>query len=219
MAFNRVPPGVARKNSAPSACSAVTSSEHVNAYVVYKRRDETVDEIRYRPIGVIHSPFKEPKGTPIQPAAAEGIAGTVEVFPEYAEGLEDVEGFSHVILIYHFYLCRRASLKAQPFMDDRAHGVFAMRGPSRPKIPSASRSCAWSRSRGTCSTCRTWTSWTGLRCWTSSPTCRSLTCEKWRGRGGLRRTCTSLPRRRTTGGLQEELRDAVAFFNLAGRKD
>lgn len=61
-------------------------------------------EIRYKPIGVIHSPFKEPEGTPIQPAGAKGINGTVEIFPEYAEGLKDVEGFSHIILIYHFHI-------------------------------------------------------------------------------------------------------------------
>ena len=91
-----------------------------------------MNEIEYKPIGVIHSPFKEPKGTPIQPKGGEGIAGTVEVFPEYAEGLKDVDGFSHIILIYHFHLSKSASLLAKPYMDDQAHGVFAMRGPSRP---------------------------------------------------------------------------------------
>lgn len=91
-----------------------------------------MDEIKYKPIGVIHSPFKEPKGTPIQPAGAQGINGTVEIFPEYVEGLQDIEGFSHVILIYHFHLSKKSPLKVKPFMDDKAHGVFAMRGPSRP---------------------------------------------------------------------------------------
>ena len=89
-------------------------------------------QITYKPIGVIHSPFKEPKGTPIQPEGARGVDGTVEVFPEYAEGLKDVEGFSHIILIYHFHLSKGASLKAKPFMDREPRGVFAMRGPSRP---------------------------------------------------------------------------------------
>jgi len=89
-------------------------------------------EIKYKPIGVIHSPFKEPEGTPIQPAGAQGVSGTVEVFPEYVEGLKDIEGFSHVILIYHFHLSRGASLKMKPYMDNEEHGVFAMRGPSRP---------------------------------------------------------------------------------------
>ena len=89
-------------------------------------------EITYKPIGVIHSPFKEPKGTPIQPEGAKGIDGTVEVFPEYGEGLKDLEGFSHIILIYHFHLSKGASLTAKPFMDREPRGVFAMRGPSRP---------------------------------------------------------------------------------------
>lgn len=91
-----------------------------------------MDEIKYKPIGVIHSPFKKPKGTPIQPAAAKGVSGTVEVFPEYAEGLKDVEGFSHIILIYHFHLSSGSSLMAKPYMDSEKRGVFAMRGPSRP---------------------------------------------------------------------------------------
>ncbi|MEA3254018.1 MAG: tRNA (N6-threonylcarbamoyladenosine(37)-N6)-methyltransferase TrmO [Chloroflexota bacterium] len=91
-----------------------------------------MSEIKYQPIGVIHSPFKEPKGTPIQPAAAEGIDGVVEVFPEYADGLKDVEGFSHIILIYHFHLSGQSQLRVKPYMDGKTHGVFAMRGPSRP---------------------------------------------------------------------------------------
>ena len=91
-----------------------------------------MNEIKYKPIGVIHSPFKEPKGTPIQPAGAKDINGTVEVFPEYAGGLKDVEGFSHIILIYHFHLSKRASLKVKPYMDNEVRGIFAMRGPSRP---------------------------------------------------------------------------------------
>jgi len=88
--------------------------------------------IKYKPIGVIHSPFKEPEGTPIQPAGAKGTDGIVEIFPEYAEGLKDIEGFSHIILLYHFHLSKGATLLAKPFMDNETHGVFAMRGPSRP---------------------------------------------------------------------------------------
>ena len=96
------------------------------------RRDRIMTEIKYKPIGVVHSPHKEPKGTPIQPAAAKGIIATVEIFPEYVEGLKDLEGFSHVILIYHFHLSKRASLSVKPYLDTEPHGVFAMRGPSRP---------------------------------------------------------------------------------------
>ena len=91
-----------------------------------------MNEIKYKPIGVIHSPFKEPKGTPIQPAGAKGTKGIVEIFPEYAEGLKDIEGFSHIILLYHFHLSKESTLIARPYMDNETHGVFAMRGPSRP---------------------------------------------------------------------------------------
>jgi tRNA-Thr(GGU) m(6)t(6)A37 methyltransferase TsaA len=95
-------------------------------------KPKIMDGIRYKPIGVIHSPFKEPKGTPIQPAGAKGIRGTVEVFPEYAKGLKDVDGFSHLILLYHFHLSQGSSLEAKPYMDNQARGIFAMRSPNRP---------------------------------------------------------------------------------------
>jgi tRNA-Thr(GGU) m(6)t(6)A37 methyltransferase TsaA len=91
-----------------------------------------MDEIRYKPIGIVHSPFKEPGGTPIQPAGARDIEGTVEIEPEYVRGLEDIEGFSHIILIYHFNLSRRHPLKVRPYMDEKSHGVFATRASSRP---------------------------------------------------------------------------------------
>jgi tRNA-Thr(GGU) m(6)t(6)A37 methyltransferase TsaA len=91
-----------------------------------------MNEIRYKPIGIIHSPFKEPRGTPIQPASAKGIKGTVEIFPEYVNGLKDIEGFSHIILLYHFHLSKTVSLISKPFMDNTPHGIFAIRGPSRP---------------------------------------------------------------------------------------
>ena len=89
-------------------------------------------KIQYKPIGIIHSPFKEVKGTPIQPAGAEGIDGNVEVFPEYAQGLKDIEGFSHIILLYHFHLSGKPSLMVTPYMDSIPRGVFATRGPRRP---------------------------------------------------------------------------------------
>lgn len=89
-------------------------------------------KITYNPIGIIHSPFKDIKGMPIQPAGAKGIAGTIEIYPEFAEGLKDLEGFSHIILIYHFHLSKGYSLKVKPFLDDNLHGVFATRAPKRP---------------------------------------------------------------------------------------
>lgn len=91
-----------------------------------------MEELKYLQIGIIHSPFKEPEGTPIQPKAAQGIEGTVEIFKEFGEGLKDIDGFSHIILVYHFHLSKKPSLLVKPFMDDQIHGVFSTRAPNRP---------------------------------------------------------------------------------------
>jgi tRNA-Thr(GGU) m(6)t(6)A37 methyltransferase TsaA len=86
----------------------------------------------YRPIGVIHSPLKEAVGAPIQSVAARDVEGVVELFPQYAGGLRDIEGFSHIILIYNFHLSGKSSLIVRPYLDDETHGVFATRAPARP---------------------------------------------------------------------------------------
>lgn len=88
--------------------------------------------IEYRPIGVIRSPFTELEGMPIQPAGAAGVRGTVEVFPEYADGLKDLEGFSHIFLLYHFHASRGFKLRVTPFMDTEERGLFSTRAPKRP---------------------------------------------------------------------------------------
>ena len=91
-----------------------------------------MEKIRYRAIGTIRSPFEDPKGVPIQPEAAEGVEGTVEVFRECLEGLLHIEGFSHLMLIYHFHLSKSATLHVTPFLDNNIHGIFATRAPARP---------------------------------------------------------------------------------------
>jgi tRNA-Thr(GGU) m(6)t(6)A37 methyltransferase TsaA len=88
--------------------------------------------ITYQPIGVIHSPFTDLKEMPIQPASRRSATGTVEIFPQYAPALLDLDGFSHVILIYHLHKVTRTDLTVTPFMDDQPHGVFATRAPTRP---------------------------------------------------------------------------------------
>jgi tRNA-Thr(GGU) m(6)t(6)A37 methyltransferase TsaA len=88
--------------------------------------------IEYKQIGTIRTPFKSIEGMPIQPAGAELVPGTVEVSPEYSEGLKDLEGFSHIILIYHFHKVTESKLIVTPFMDDQPRGVFATRAPKRP---------------------------------------------------------------------------------------
>jgi len=91
-----------------------------------------MEEIIYTPIGVIHSPFADITGMHIQPAGAQGVLGTVDIEPEYCDGLKDLEGFSHIILVYHFHLAKGYSLQVKPFLDDSVHGVFATRAPKRP---------------------------------------------------------------------------------------
>lgn len=88
--------------------------------------------IAYQAIGVIHSPFKNPEGMPIQPSGAKGVKGTVVVNENYVDGLSDLDGFSHLILIYHFHLSEGFSLKVRPFLDDTERGLFATRAPRRP---------------------------------------------------------------------------------------
>jgi tRNA-Thr(GGU) m(6)t(6)A37 methyltransferase TsaA len=89
-------------------------------------------KIEYRPIGVVHSPFATIERMPIQASRAQGIAGTVEVFSEFQEGLQDLEGFSHILLLYHFHKAIGHSLKVVPFLDTEPRGVFATRAPKRP---------------------------------------------------------------------------------------
>jgi tRNA-Thr(GGU) m(6)t(6)A37 methyltransferase TsaA len=91
-----------------------------------------MDVVQYRPIGVIRTPFADPEGTPIQPRGAVGIKGSVELNPEFVPGLKDLDGFSHIFLIYHFHLLHGYSLEVQPFMDDQLRGIFATRAPVRP---------------------------------------------------------------------------------------
>ncbi|MFH2012909.1 MAG: tRNA (N6-threonylcarbamoyladenosine(37)-N6)-methyltransferase TrmO [Pseudomonadota bacterium] len=88
--------------------------------------------IELKPIGIIHTPFKKKEGMPIQPSGAAGIHGTVDVFPEYHEGLKDLEGFSHIILLYHFHRSRGFKLQVIPFLDTKPRGLFATRAPKRP---------------------------------------------------------------------------------------
>ena len=83
-------------------------------------------------IGVIRSPFETLANMPIQPKGAAGVEGEVIVDPAYAEGLADLEGFSHVYLIYRFHRAQRTELTVIPFMDDKPRGVFSTRSPLRP---------------------------------------------------------------------------------------
>jgi len=88
--------------------------------------------IELKPIGIIHTLFTKPEGMPIQPTGAVGIRGTIELFNEYHAGLKDLEGFSHIILLYHFHRSQGFNLQVVPFMDSELRGLFATRAPKRP---------------------------------------------------------------------------------------
>jgi len=86
----------------------------------------------YKPIGVIRSEHIAADKTPIQPVYAKGCEGRAEILPEFAEGLCDLEGFSHIYLIYHFHCAAPAKLKVKPFLQNVTRGLFATRAPCRP---------------------------------------------------------------------------------------
>ena len=87
--------------------------------------------ISYRIIGIIRTPYKKKKGVPIQ-SAYSNADGIIEIFPQYSEGLKDLDGFSHIFLIYHFNKVSDFQLKVTPFLDKEEKGIFATRAPLRP---------------------------------------------------------------------------------------
>ncbi len=91
-----------------------------------------MDNIVFQPIGIIKTPFAIKEGMPIQPRQRDGAEGIIEVFDDYGQGLDDLEGFSYILLLYHFHKSQGYSLKVVPFMDDQLRGVFATRAPRRP---------------------------------------------------------------------------------------
>ncbi len=87
--------------------------------------------ISITPIGIVHSPFEVPQGMPIQAALSDAV-GTLEIYPEYVDGLSDIAGFDYLILLYHFHITHKESLCVTPFLDNERRGVFATRAPTRP---------------------------------------------------------------------------------------
>ena len=83
-------------------------------------------------IGIIQTPFKDIDGMPVQPSGARDVPGQLVLDPRYEEGLSDLDGFSHLILLYHFHLSKGYSLMVKPFLDTVERGLFATRAPRRP---------------------------------------------------------------------------------------
>lgn len=93
-------------------------------------------EFKFKPIGVVHSPFKRNEDIDVKkfadPQGFDQIQGELEIFKEYEEGLKDIEGFSHLIVIYVFHQSKEYQLHTKPFLDDRLRGIFSTRSPHRP---------------------------------------------------------------------------------------
>ena len=88
--------------------------------------------ISFTPIGIIHTPFTTLDGMPIQPPGAGDVKGEIILEPQYKEGLRDLDGFSHIFLLYHFHLSKGYRLTVTPFLDTVARGLFSTRAPRRP---------------------------------------------------------------------------------------
>ena len=88
--------------------------------------------ITFSPIGTIHTPFSNLDGMPIQPSGASDVEGTIILDPQYEAGLQDLDGFSHIILLYHFHLSKGYRLTVTPFLDTVERGLFSTRAPRRP---------------------------------------------------------------------------------------
>jgi tRNA-Thr(GGU) m(6)t(6)A37 methyltransferase TsaA len=91
-----------------------------------------LEPVTFTPIGVIRTPFADTTGMPVQAAGARGIPGTIELEPVFAEGLADLDGFSHLVLLYHLHRITGHKLTVVPFIDTVPHGLFATRSPARP---------------------------------------------------------------------------------------
>ena len=91
-----------------------------------------MNKITINPIGIIHSPFKEAKNIPIQGRFKDDVVASAELYEKYADGLKDLEEFSHAILIYHFHKSEREEIIGKPFLEQNEHGIFAVRSPHRP---------------------------------------------------------------------------------------
>ena len=88
-------------------------------------------EFKFRQIGYIESPFEDSNDTPIQPCFSDAF-GSIIVFPEYQQGLKDLDGFSHIMLFYVFHRSEKTELEVTPYMTEAKKGLFATRSPKRP---------------------------------------------------------------------------------------
>ncbi len=91
-----------------------------------------MEAVTIRPIGILHTPFKERGGIPRQAAGAGDVTATLEILSEYESGLADLDGFSHIVVLFYMHLMNSVELTAHPPWDSRPHGVFSTCSPYRP---------------------------------------------------------------------------------------
>jgi len=96
------------------------------------KNEPDMEKIVLEPIGTIHTPHTDVKNMPIQPIAAEGIKGHIELLTKYVDGLKDLEGFSHITLLYRFHKIEGYELHVKPFLDTEKRGIFSCKAPKRP---------------------------------------------------------------------------------------
>ena len=157
------------------------------------RGNQEVTSVVYRPIGVIHTPFLTIEGMSIQARGALGVPGTVDVLPEFHAALADLEGFSHLILLYHLHRVSTVKLRVIPFLDTMERGVFATRAPVRPNPIGLTVVRLRSVAAGTWRW-KTSTSLTGRPCWTSNLTFRTSTASRSTPSAGTPRVDDALRR-------------------------
>ena len=91
-----------------------------------------MNQIVFKQIGIIHTPYHESKDIPIQGTFKPGSEGSIDLEEQYVRGLQDLDGFSHAILIYYFHQSPKEHLEGKPYLEDETHGIFAIRSPHRP---------------------------------------------------------------------------------------
>jgi tRNA-Thr(GGU) m(6)t(6)A37 methyltransferase TsaA len=91
-----------------------------------------MDKMEIEPIGIIRTPYSEPREMPIQGRFKDDVEGWIELEERYVPGLKDLDQFSHQILIYYFHRSDREELEGRPYLEDQTHGIFAIRSPHRP---------------------------------------------------------------------------------------
>ncbi len=89
-------------------------------------------KIELKPIGIIHTPYTEPKNIPIQGRFRDDVEGICVLEERYMPGLKDLDGFSHIILLYYFHKSLREEIEGRPYLENQTHGIFAIRSPHRP---------------------------------------------------------------------------------------